>query len=616
LASPHRSTWRRAADKLREELRAREVALVEKDAAISVLTARVNELEHQVAVLKKQILGPKTERMPTPDDEAKKRNGDKPKRGGYTGASKRKQNAAVLAGLPTTIVEHPIPESERRCASCGEDVCAIGKGEVSYEWEWIPGRFIRKKHVVETGRCPCKQHYRRGPAPARVDEGCTYGPGLIAKLVVDKCGDAIPIYRVEKQMRRSGIPLSRSTMNGLLLRAADLLEPLYDVALGELRIDPQLQADETSFRTQGQRERVFVWAFLSPLYTLYVYSPSRSGDTPKKLLDGTTGSLTCDGYSGYNVVTNVDGRTRAGCWCHARRKLFEALPSAPEARGALELIIDLFLVEREAVDAGIVGAAAHLGLRRTKSARVLGDILLWMKETAPLYEPSSAMGKAIGYMINQWWRLTAFTDDPCIPIHNNASESALRIIAMARKLSLFFGNDEAGRRLVILYSLVSTCEKSGVNPEVYIRDVLMRLPDWSKDRVAELLPHRWKERFGTGFAAEQVGKPAGNHASETNDAGSDAAVSDPAITAAAGAPCRPASAPPPADAAKTSRAITTAAPWSAASFTRGARDRRGARESTQRSVSTTTAPTAASVSTSRRSRPAEPENTAAPGDAV
>ncbi len=47
---------------------------------------------------------------------------------------------------------------------------------------------------------------------------------------------------------------------------------------------------------------------------------------------------------------------------------------------------------------------------------------------------------------------------------------------------------------MILYSLVSTCEKNGVNPEVYIRDVLMRLPDWPKDRVAELLPHRWNER--------------------------------------------------------------------------------------------------------------------------
>lgn len=469
-----------------------------------MLTARLHELEHEHALLKRQVFGRKTERMPTPDEEAKKRAGTPTKRGGHTGPEKRNENAEKMASLPVCVVEHPIPDEERRCPHCGEDVCSFGEGEVSFELEWLPGRFVRRKHVVETGRCRCKQHYARGPAPERVEEGCTFGPGLIAKLVVDKCGDAIPIYRIEKRMRRAGIPLSRSTMNDLLLRAADLLEPLYDVALGELRIDPHLQADETTFRMQGQRTRVFVWAFLSPHYTLYIFSPSRSGETPKTLLGDTTGSLVCDGHSGYNVVTDVDCRTRGGCWCHARRKVFEALPTAPTARDALDIIIDLFLVEREAQDRGIVGTPAHLALRRDKSAPVLNKLLVWMKDTRPLYEPASAMGKAIGYIVNQWGRLTAFIDDPCMPIHNNASESALRIIAMARKSSLFFGNSEAARRLVILYSLVATCEKNGVNPEVYIRDVLTRLPNWPADRIGELLPHRWKERFGTGFATEQA----------------------------------------------------------------------------------------------------------------
>lgn len=493
-------------------MRARDAQLAEKDERIALLTAKLHEAEHELAVMKKQIVGPKTERMPTPDDEAKKRSRERPSRGGHTNPDKRKKNAAALAALPTCVVPHPIPDDERRCPHCGEEVRPIGEGDVSFEIEWIPGRLVRRKHVVETGRCRCKQHYARGPAPERVEEGCTFGPAFIAKLVVDKCGDAIPIYRVEKRMRRQGIPLSRSTMNDLLLRAADLLERLYDVALAELRIDSHLQADETSFRMQGQRERVFVWAFLSKRYTLYVFSPSRSGDTPKTLLEGTTGALVCDGHSGYNVVTDVDCRTRGGCWCHARRKLFEALPAAPDAREALDIIIDLFLVEREADERNIVGTPEHLALRRDKSAAALNKLLLWMKETKPRYEPSSAMGKAIGYMVNQWARLTAFMDDPRIPIHNNASESALRIVAMARKSSLFFGNEEAARRLVILYSLVATCEKNGVNPEVYIRDVLMRLPSWSEHRIGELLPHRWKERFGSGFATESSGEPGASSA--------------------------------------------------------------------------------------------------------
>ncbi|MDP9149394.1 MAG: transposase domain-containing protein, partial [Myxococcota bacterium] len=53
-----------------------------------------------------------------------------------------------------------------------------------------------------------------------------------------------------------------------------------------------------------------------------------------------------------------------------------------------------------------------------------------------------------------------------------------------------------------LYSLIATCERHDVNPEVYLADVLIRLQDHPADRVAELLPHRWKETFGSGFTVE------------------------------------------------------------------------------------------------------------------
>jgi transposase len=457
-----------------------------------LLAAKVAELEHQLALATKQIVGPKSERMPTPEEEQRKREGNTAKRGGHTNPGKRKANAEAKAALSAEVMTHPVPDDERTCPFCGEDAKPIGKGDVSVEYDWVRGHFRKRLHVVEAARCPCKQHYVRGPAPTRVQEGCQYGPGFIAKLVVDKCADATPIYRIEKAMQREGIPIARTTMNDLVHLAADVTRPLWEVALQELRADPHVQADETSFRTQIRPERSFVWTFLSEVYTVYVYSSSRSGDTANKVLGGTTGSLTVDGYTGYNIVTDVDGRDRTGCWSHARRKLFEAMPTAPEARQALDLILELFMVERKAMNRGILGTREHLHLRRTRSVEVLDRLLGWMKETIPLYEPSSAMGTALKYMQNQWYRLTAFVDDALIPIHNNAAEAALRIIALARKNSLFFGNDAAGERFAILYSLIATCEKHDVNPLDYFTDVLIRIQDHPKARIADLLPHRWK----------------------------------------------------------------------------------------------------------------------------
>src|SRR5262249_40119582 len=150
----------------------------------------------------------------------------------------------------------------------------------------------------------------------------------------------------------------------------------------------------------------------------------------------TKGALTIDGYTGYNVVTDVDGRDRTGCWSHARRYLFDALASPPEAREGLDIVLDLFMIEREAQALNIVGTVEHLTLRKEESAAVLERFCAWHEKMTPLFEPKSAMGEALRYIKNQWARLTAFLRDARIPLHNNASEAGLRIVALARKSSL------------------------------------------------------------------------------------------------------------------------------------------------------------------------------------
>ena len=47
--------------------------------------------------------------------------------------------------------------------------------------------------------------------------------------------------------------------------------------------------------------------------------------------------------------------------------------------------------------------------------------------------PRSAVGKAVGYMRNQWQPLTRFLDDPAIALDNNASERAMRHVVIGRR---------------------------------------------------------------------------------------------------------------------------------------------------------------------------------------
>ena len=60
-----------------------------------------------------------------------------------------------------------------------------------------------------------------------------------------------------------------------------------------------------------------------------------------------------------------------------------------------------------------------------------------------------------------------------------------------KKNWLFTGSENGGKTMAVLFSVVSSCQRHGHDPFVYLRDVLERLPDHPRDRLAELLPDRW-----------------------------------------------------------------------------------------------------------------------------
>src|SRR5262249_16613508 len=80
--------------------------------------------------------------------------------------------------------------------------------------------FVKQIHVQEKASCRCGQYIVTAPAPAKPFESGHYGAGFVAHLVVMKCADSIPLYRLAKQYQRIGIPMSRSTITDQFHAAA------------------------------------------------------------------------------------------------------------------------------------------------------------------------------------------------------------------------------------------------------------------------------------------------------------------------------------------------------------------------------------------------------------
>jgi len=88
-------------------------------------------------------------------------------------------------------------------------------------------------------------------------------------------------------------------------------------------------------------------------------------------------------------------------------------------------------------------------------------------------------------------RLSRYVNDGRINIDNNLIENAIRPLALGRKNYLFCGNDASAYRAAIVYSLISTCKAAGVDPRIWMEDVLRKIPYYQRDRrdLAELLPY-------------------------------------------------------------------------------------------------------------------------------
>jgi transposase len=462
------------------------------------LEARLAQVEATLEKLQRHQFGARSEKMP-PVSEAI-RDPARAEAERIAAQQKRRENAEKKRQLVTRKIVHEVREDQKSCPKCGgHEFTPLGEGKVTELYELIPARIERQLHIQKKVRCRCGETIITADGPAKVFDKTRFGPTFMAQVAVSKCADSLPLYRQAKAYRRTGVEVNDSTLGDLFHRTAELVDPLYERLLRLVAEKEIVLADETTHRVQakGKTRTAWLWSFIARdeaerELIAYVFSRSRSGETPVRVLEGTIGKLLVDGYDGYNKVTLPGGRERAGCWAHARRKFFDAQSTAPiAAKRAMDLILELYRVERAALDADLLGTPEHLAMRQTRSRAVVDEIKAWLDAEHGRHPPRSPIGAAIGYALGQWNELTLFLTDPHLPIDNNASEGALRVCALGRKNFLFVGTDAAGENLAGLYSLIATCEANGINPVDYLADVLLRVQTHPASRIDELLPLNW-----------------------------------------------------------------------------------------------------------------------------
>jgi transposase len=419
------------------------------------------------------------------------------KPGADSAAPKKKGGGRQPLGrhLKRERIVHDLAESEKHCAACQQDLRPIGE-ESSERYEYIPAQLTVIEDVCRKYACDCT--VRTATKPPQPIEKSTAGASLLAQVIVAKVADHLPLHRQEKIFERHGVDISRKTMGGWMARCADLLDPLYVSAKDVLFQSKVVGTDDTGVKvldpTLPFARTGRIWPYCGdpghPVI-LYDYTASRERAGPEKFLEGYQGYLQADAYGAYDALFKdpARGLIEVGCMAHARRYFHKALESdQPHMGPALLLIAQLYRVEEQARP---LTAEDRLQLRQLQSRPILDKLHGYLLEIQGEVLPKSPEGRAVRYTLKNWAALTRYCEDGVLEIDNNATERAIRGVAVGRNNWMFFGSDEGGKTAAVLRSFVASCQRVKVEPFAWFKDVLTRIAAHPVNRLADLLPHNW-----------------------------------------------------------------------------------------------------------------------------
>jgi transposase len=460
-------------EKENARLHARLEALVRENAALRgesgtrQFEIEIVRLQEQMAALQRKLFAASTEKQSKAKDPAAERSKPAPPDG------RREQR-----NLPIEPVEHLLDDADKACVMCGNALCEwAGQEEETEEIDVVERRFVLKRHIRKKYRCQCGAAPLTADGPVRMPGGGLYSLDFAIHVAFGKYSLHLPLERQVRWMVQQGLDMSSSTLWDQIEKLARALSLTYDALRPHVVCSELVHGDETRWRmlTKGGKTW-WVWCVSRHDAVYYRIAPTRGHQVVVEMLDGFRGILMVDDYAAYQTARKLLPNMKIVlCWSHVRRGFIEALESYPECQEAIDLIGELFAIERDLPDWQVIDdaplRAAALSrireIRQEQSQPRLDRLIAWAKQQRGL--PGSKLRQAIEYMTSNWSGLTHFIEEPHSPLSNNAAERCMRGPVVGRKNHLGSKSQRGTEVAALYYSLIESAKLCGVDPEKYLR---------------------------------------------------------------------------------------------------------------------------------------------------
>jgi hypothetical protein len=339
-------------------------------------------------------------------------------------------------------------------------------------------------------------------------------PSAIAHILAMKYVLGVPFYRQEKQCALEGFALDRGTMCRYAEHVGATLGCIVEAAREEaiatavcLSTDATGHAIQPTRLEDGKRQVCRKGHFFVTLadkdHVFLDFQPKHTSLTVWNMFKGFSGYVQADAHVIYDALfkglppEGADEKPgecgpppiEVGCYSHVRRKYWEAaICRHPLGLHGVKLIDAIFAADRELANL----APAQRKVRRDASVRPLVDKFFdWARAEFAKVESRGLVATALGYSVRHEQALRRFLDDGRLRMDNNPAENALRVVALGRKVFLFYGSDDHASAAGNLLSLIASCKLHDLDPELYLAEIIRIVPQWPRDRYLELAPRYW-----------------------------------------------------------------------------------------------------------------------------
>jgi transposase len=437
-----------------------------------------------------------------PDDEC----GNKP------AAEMCKKRNRNIGALPKHLprVDVTMEPETTVCPCCAGALHRIGE-DVNDVVDRVPAvlrilRTIRPKYACRA----CEGAVVQAKARPRLIESGMASTALVAWIAAAKFAWGSTLYRQAQILAGHGLNIDRQTLARWMKQAAWTAKGVYELQLATMHGHARLFCDETPVRVldpgRGRTKICQFWAHATddrswkgpaPPAVAYVFAGGRGKKEIAAQLSGFEGVLQVDGYGAYTSLAGDKknaGKIRlAFCLVHARRNFVDVhkTTNSPFAKEVIERIAAVYAIEKRIRG---LNADQRRAVRQSETKPLMEALKARLESTKDGISRQSTLVGAINYALERWSGLTLFLDDGRLEPDTNIVERSIRPLSIGKKNSLFCGDEGGGETWAILASLLNTAKLHGVDPEIYLTDILERMVSGAtkNNQLHELLVWNWK----------------------------------------------------------------------------------------------------------------------------